>query len=37
MEAKKKITDLTNKVAQLSEKWYDFLLGRMCFTANEGY
>ena len=36
-EAEKKITDLTNKVAQLSEKGYDFLLSRMYFTGNDGY
>ena len=30
---KKNPTYLTNKVAQTSEKGYDFLLGRMYFTA----
>ena len=29
VEIEKKITDLTNKVAQISEKGYDFLLGRV--------
>ena len=33
-EAEKKITDLTNKVAQILEKGYDFLLGTMHFTGN---
>ena len=37
VEAEKKITDLTNKVAEISEKGYDFLLGRMYFTGNDGY
>ena len=31
------MTDLTNKVKKLSEKRYDFLLGRMYFTGNDGY
>ena len=31
----KKITDLTNKVAQISEKGYYVLLGRMHFTSND--
>ena len=31
------MTDLTKKVAQISEKGYDFLLGRMCFTDDDGY
>ena len=30
-------TDITNKLAQISEKGYDFLLGRMYFTGNDGY
>ena len=34
---KKKPSDLTNKVVQISEEGYDFLLGRMYFTGNEGY
>ena len=29
VKAEKKITDLPNKIAQISEKRYDFLLGRM--------
>ena len=37
IEAKKKTTDLTNKVAEISEKEYDFLLGIMSFTGNDGY
>ena len=37
VEAEKKITDLTNKVAQISEKGYDFLLGRMYFKGNSSY
>ena len=37
MEAEKKLTDLTNKVAQISEKGNDFLLGRMYFTGDHGY
>ena len=37
VEAGKKIADLTYKVAQLLEKGYDFLLGRMFFTGNGGY
>ena len=31
------MTDLTNKVAYISEKGYVFLLGRMYFTSNDGY
>ena len=31
------MTDLTNKVAQILENGYDFLLGRMYFTDNDGY
>ena len=31
------MTDVTNKVAQLSEKAYDFLLDRMYFTDDNGY
>ena len=37
LEAIKELTDLTNKVAQISEKWYGFLLGRMYFTGDNGY
>ena len=36
-EIKNKITDLTNKVAQISEKGYGFLLGTIYFTGNDGY
>ena len=28
---------MTNKVAQISEKRHDFLLGRIYFTGNDGY
>ena len=37
VEVEKKITDLTNKVTQISEKGHDFLLGRKYFTSNDGY
>ena len=37
IEAGKKITDLTNIVAQISEKGHDFLLGKMYLTGNDGY
>ena len=37
IEAEKKVTELTNKIGQISEKQYDFLLGRMYFTGNDGY
>ena len=37
METEKKLTDLTKKVAQISEKGYDFLLDRMYFTGDHGY
>ena len=37
IEAHKKLTDLTKKVAKIAEKGYDFLLGRIYFTGNEGY
>ena len=37
MQRLKKIADITNKVAQISEQGYDFLLGRMYFTGNDGY
>ena len=36
-ETEKKITDLTNKVAEILKKGCDFLLGRMYFTGNDGY
>ena len=34
---KKKTTDLTNKVTDILEKGYDFLLGKMYFKDNDGY
>ena len=37
IEAERKITGLENKVTQMSEKGYDFLLDRMYFTGNDGY
>ena len=37
IEAGKKLTDLTKKVARISEKRYDFLLDRMYFTGDDGY
>ena len=37
LEAAKRITDLTNKVAQISEEGSGFLLGRMYFTSICGY
>ena len=36
-ETDKKLTDLTKNVAQISEKGYDFLLGRMYFTDDDDY
>ena len=36
-EAEKKLIDLTNKVVHISEKGYDFLLGKMYFTGGNGY
>ena len=35
--SEKILADLTNKVAQILEKGYDFLLGRMYFTGDNGY
>ena len=35
--SEKILGDLTNKVAQILEKGYDFLLGRMYFTGDNGY
>ena len=35
--AENKFTDQTETVAQISEKGYDFLLGRIYFTGNDGY
>ena len=37
IEADKKLTDLTKKVAQISEKGYDFLLGIIYFIGDDGY
>ena len=37
VEAKKKITDLTNKFVRISGIRYEFLLGRMCFVGDDGY
>ena len=37
IEAEKNLTELTKKVAQISEKGYDFLLERMYFTGNYGH
>ena len=34
---KKKQTNLSKKVEQISEKGYDLLLGRMYFTGDNGY
>ena len=35
--SEKILGDLTNKVAQILEKGYEFLLGRMYFTGDNGY
>ena len=37
LEAEKKLTDLTKRVAQISEKKYGFLLGRTDFTGGDNY
>ena len=37
IQAETKITDLTIKAVQISEKGHDFLLGWMYFTGNDGY
>ena len=37
VEADKKLNHLTKKTAQISEKGYDFLLGRMYFTGDNGF
>ena len=37
VEAEKKLTDLTNKVAQVSERGFNFLIDRMYFTGDNGY
>ena len=36
-EAEKKTANSTNNFVQISEKGYDFLLGRMYFTGNDCY
>ena len=33
----KKLTDLREKVAQKSDKGYEFLIGRMYFTSDDDY
>ena len=33
---KEKLADVTNKIGQISGKGYDFLLGRMYFTGDDG-
>ena len=37
LQVGKALTDLTNKIAQIPEKGYDFLLGRMYFPDFDGY
>ena len=37
MQRKKKISNLTNKVAQLSEKEYHFVFEKIYSTGNNGY
>ena len=37
IQAETKITDLTIKAVQISEKGHDFLLGWMYFTGNDSY
>ena len=37
VEAEKKLTDLTKKVAEILDNGYDFFLGRMFLTDNNGY
>ena len=37
VETEKKLTNLINKVPPISGKLYDFLLGRMYFTGDNGY
>ena len=37
VETQKKLTDQTNKTAQISRKRCDFLFGRMYFTGDDGY
>ena len=37
LQTEKKLTDLANKVVQVSQKRYSFLLGRIHFTGDDGY
>ena len=37
LEPENKLTDLSKKVSQISEKGYDFLLGRMYFAGDDDY
>ena len=37
VEAEKKLTDLANKVAQVSERGFNFLIDRMYFAGDNGY
>ena len=37
VETEEKLADLTNKVTQISEKGYDFLLNRMHFSGDDSY
>ena len=37
LEAQNKLTDLKNKVTQIPERRYNFLLNRMYFTSDNGY
>ena len=37
LELENKLTGLSKKVSQISEKGYDFLLGRMYFTCDDDY
>ena len=37
IENEKKLNDLWNKVSELPEKWYNFLLDKTYFTDNDGY
>ena len=37
VEAENRLTDLTNKVTQILEKGFDFLLGIMYFISENGY
>ena len=37
VDPENKLTDLTKKVEQVSEKGYDILLGRVYFTDDDGF